>query len=131
MALAVAAGETATSLGIIIAFFRNRIFWIPAMPSKGCIYKMPLAGRTLSVDEMKGGLVIFEVSGDAGAGASGAVMFLGGDLVLSGFVGGVSGGSGQLPLLVATSKACVSFGGMTVIALPYNVGIAIYVGLIM
>ncbi len=107
----------------------NFSFSIPAMPSAGRIYKLPMAGRSLSLREMKGAFVMFEAGADFGAGASGAFMFLGGNSFAAGMAGAISPAL-NLPTLIATSKACVRFGGMTATLLPANVGVTIYVGMI-
>lgn len=103
-------------------------FSIPQMPSAGVIYKLPYAGRSLSLNEMKGPFVMLEVSGDVGAGLSGALMFLGGSTFWSSVAGTVSGGALQIPALLATSCACVRFGGLTASLIPVSAGINLYVG---
>jgi hypothetical protein len=105
-------------------------FSLPEMPSAGCVYKLPPAGDTLSLQEMKGGLIIIEVGADAGAGVSGGYMFLGGWLCLATALGVGSMGLLHVPTLLTTSNACVKFGGMTANAIPYNVGVAVYFGMI-
>ena len=109
----------------------NFTFSIPAMPSAGRIYKLPFAGWTLTEDELKGGFVMIEVGADWGAGAGGALMFIGGSVTLATIVGFSTMGAGQLPALIATSEACVAFGGMTATVVPVNAGISIYVGIIL
>jgi hypothetical protein len=100
------------------------------MPSAGRIYKLPFAGYTLGLKEMKGTFVMFELGADFGAGASAALMFLGGNAMIAGVAGAFLSVS-QLPALLATSNACVRFGGMTATLLPANAGVAIYTGVIL
>ena len=103
-------------------------FSIPQMPSAGVIYKFPFAGRSLSLGELKGAFVMIEVSGDVGAGLSGALMFLGGSTFWSSVAGTVSAGAMQIPTLLATSNACVRFGGLTASLIPVSAGVNLYVG---
>jgi hypothetical protein len=108
----------------------NFSFSLPAMPSAGRIYKLPFAGWTLTKDELQGGFVMIELTGDFGPGGSAAVMFIGGSQALATAAGLTTGGAMQIPALIATSEACVAFGGMTATLIPANVGITMYVGLI-
>lgn len=63
-----------------------------------------------------------------GPGWGECVMFLGGSLQAAAAASALSGGVMQIPALLATSNACVRFGGMTATVLPVNVGIAAYIG---
>jgi hypothetical protein len=65
----------------------NFSFSIPDMPSAGTVYKLPYAGKTLSLKELKGGFIMLQAGADAGAGRAKGVMFLGGDLQLAGLAG--------------------------------------------
>lgn len=103
----------------------NFSFSIPQMPSAGRVYKLPFAGRTLSLHELKGAFVMIEVGADFGPGGSGALMFLGGNTMI-----GAMAGPMQFPAMLATSNACVRFGGMTATLIPANAGINIYAGAI-
>jgi hypothetical protein len=95
------------------------------MPSAGTIYKLPYAGKTLSVKELRGAFILLQVGLDAGAGRAKAVMFLGGDLQLAAMAGPLF-----LQVLLVTSNACVRFGGMYASVLPFNAGATAYVGAI-
>jgi hypothetical protein len=103
-------------------------FSIPQFPSAGVIYKLPYAGRSLSLDELKGPFVMLEVSGDVGPGLSGALMFIGGSSFLANIAGTVSGGALRIPALLATSCAVVRFGGLTASVIPVSAGVSVYVG---
>lgn len=103
----------------------NFSFSMPDMPSAGTIYKLPYAGKTLSLKELKGGFVMLQAGIDAGAGRAKGVMLLGGDLQLAGTAGPLF-----LSVLMVTSNACVRFGGMYASVLPFNVGATAYVGMI-
>jgi hypothetical protein len=119
-------GGLGGSVGLsLVPFPGNFSFSIPAMPSAGVIYKMPFAGKTLSQSEFKGGLVMMELCADLGPGASGAVMFVGGNPYLAAAAGPLS-----LPALIATSNACVRFGGLTATLLPVNASATVYQGAI-
>lgn len=120
-------GGAGGSLGAsLIPFPGNFSFSIPQMPSGGVVYKLPSAGKTLSLSEMRGVFLLFELAADWGPGASGAVMFIGGNQVLASVVG-----PGMYVLaMLATSKACVRFGGMTATAVPFNAAASVYTGLI-
>ncbi len=123
-------GGLGGSLGLsLIPSPVNFSFSIPAMPSAGRVYKLPFAGRTLSVGELKGAFVMFEVGADVGVGAGGAFMFLGGSVLASSMAGAFNPGL-NLPALIATSNACVRFGGMAVTLLPVNASVTVYVGAI-
>ena len=56
----------------------NLSFSITDMPSFGKIYKLPFAGKALSLRELKGGLVIYQLAYDMSIGGSLGLMFLGG-----------------------------------------------------
>lgn len=117
-------GGLGGSIGLsLVPFPGNFSFSIPAMPSAGVIYKMPFAGKTLSESEFKGGLVMMELCGDLGPGLSGAVMFVGGNPYIAAAAGPLT-----VPALIATSNACVRFGGLTASLLPVNVSTTVYVG---
>jgi len=103
----------------------NFSFSIPEMPSAGRIYKLPFAGWTLTKDEMQGMFIMIEISGDFGAGGSAALMFIGGNTLLSSMAGPM-----MIPAVIASSEACVAFGGMTATLIPANVGITAYAGII-
>ncbi len=103
-------------------------FSIPQMPSAGKIYKLPFAGRSLSLREMKGLFVMLDISGDVGPGGSGSVIFLGGSYIASSVAGLVSAGTMQIPALLATCNAAVCFGGLTASVIPVNASINIYLG---
>jgi hypothetical protein len=120
-------GGAGASLGVsLVPFPGNFSFSIPQMPSGGMVYKLPFAGKTLSLSELRGVFLLFELAADWGPGASGAVMFIGGNPVLASLVG-----PGLYVLaMLATSKACVRFGGMTANALPVNASASVYTGLI-
>jgi hypothetical protein len=124
-------GGLGGSLGLsLIPFPGNFSFSLPQMPNAGTIYKLPFAGRTLSLRELQGAFVLMEVAADAGPGLSGALMFLGGSIIIATMVGAASAGTMQLPALIATSNGCVRFGGLTATLLPFNVGLSVYVGII-
>ena len=106
----------------------NFSFSIPQMPSAGRIYKLPFAGRTLSRRELSGPFVLLEIAADAGPGLSGALMFIGGSIVASTVAGAASAGAMTIPAIIATSNACVRFGGLTATLLPFNIGINFYIG---
>ena len=109
----------------------NLSFSMRAMPSAGRIYRMPFAGRKLTKDELLGGFVMFEAAADFGAGGSQALMFIGGNPGIAMLAGLPGAGVGQIGGLVASSKACVRFGGMTVTAVPVNASINVYIGFIL
>lgn len=108
----------------------NFSYSFPEMPSAGRIYKLPFAGWSLTLDELQGGFVMFEVAADVYAGGSAAVMFVGGNPMIAAAAASVSMGTMQIPALIASSEACVAFGGMTGTIVPANVGVSVYVGLI-
>jgi hypothetical protein len=101
----------------------NFSFSLPAMKSDGTIYKLPAAGRTLSLQEMKGGLMVFQMSADAGAGWTKAAIFMGGNRALA-----ASSGSLFTMVMFVTSKALLYFGGMSATLLPFNFGGTAYIG---
>jgi hypothetical protein len=103
----------------------NASFSIPAMPSTGTVYRLPAAGKQLTLNEMKGAFMMVEAGLDWSVGRAGGVMFLGGDYQLAAMTGPMF-----TLALIATSKACVSFCGMNVSALPVNIGANSYLGLI-
>jgi len=109
----------------LIPFPGNFSFSTPAMPSVGAIYRLPCGGKSLSLNELKGTFLMMELSADWGPGASGALMFLGGAPQLA-----VLAGPFVIPAFIATSKACVRFGGITATVLPVNAGATVYVGAI-
>lgn len=107
----------------------NFSFSLPKMPSTGKIYKLPFAGFSLSLNEMKGGFLMFEIAGDFGPGLSGSAMFIGGNVAIATAVGMASpGGALHIPALITTSKACVAFGGLTASLIPANVSVSIFAG---
>jgi hypothetical protein len=70
------------------------------------------------------------IAGDFGPGYGQALMFLGGSTRLAA-VAAMAPGAGtflQLAALLATSNACVRFGGMSATLLPGNVGFTAYIG---
>lgn len=103
-------------------------FSLPQMPSAGKIYKLPFAGRSLSLREMKGIFVMLDISGDVGPGGSGSAIFLGGSYLASAVAGIASAGALQIPALLATCNAAVLFGGMTVSVIPANASVTLYIG---
>jgi hypothetical protein len=103
----------------------NFSFSLPAMTSRGRIYKLPAAGKTLSLNEFKGGLVVFQLSADVGAGWTQAAIFMGGDYPLASATGPF-----VAMALLATSKAFLWFGGMSSTLLPGNLGTTAYLGMI-
>lgn len=124
-------GGIGGSLGVsLVPTPVNFSFSIPQFPSTGVIYKLPFAGRTLSLNELKGNFVMMELSGDLGPGGSGAIMFLGGSQIASSLAGAVSAGSMAIPALIATSNGAVMFGGMTATVIPVNASVIFYVGAI-
>lgn len=123
-------GSIGGSLGLsLIPSPVNFSFSIPEMPSAGTIYSLFAAGRTLTRDELSGVLVAYEVNADVGAGFAGSLMFLGGSWAL-GTAMMSTGGVLTIPALIASSKACVRFGGMTATLLPANVSGSFYLGYI-
>ncbi len=102
----------------------NLSFSITDMPSFGKIYKLPFAGKALSLNELKGGLVIYQLSYDMSIGASVGLMFLGGRLDAA------VTGPFFVPMLVATSNACVRFLATSISAVPLNTSAAAYVGMV-
>ncbi|MBS1797840.1 MAG: hypothetical protein JSS81_28730 [Acidobacteria bacterium] len=125
-------GGLGGSVGLsLIPFVGNFSFSITAMPSAGRIYKLPLAGRTLSLDELRGPFVALEVGADAGPGVGGALMFIGGSMLAANVAGSMTSGSMTLVALMATAKACAAFGGMTATVLPFNASISALVGAIL
>ncbi|MDB4972212.1 MAG: hypothetical protein JWN48_553 [Myxococcaceae bacterium] len=58
-------------------------------------------------------------------------MFLGGSPTMAAAFAVVGNGAMQLPALVASSKACVRFEGMSATVVPGNIGIAVYLGYIL
>jgi len=95
------------------------------MPSAGVVYKLPFAGKSHSQSELKGVFVTLELCADLGPGLSGAVMFIGGNPYLAAMAGPL-----YLSALIATSNACVRFGGLTATLLPVNASASAYVGAI-
>jgi hypothetical protein len=117
------------SVGLaLIPFPGNFSFSIPQMPSSGKIYQLPFAGKTLSLNELKGAFVLLGVAGDFGPGWGQSAMFLGGDIRIAIAMSVVTSAAMQVPTLIATSNACVRFGGMVATALPANLGFSAYVG---
>lgn len=122
-------GGIGGSLGVsLVPTPVNFSFSIPQMPSKGVIYKLPFAGRTLSSNELKGTFIQIEIAGDFGPGGSSSLMFLGGSYLAGVFASTLSFGTMQIPAMIATSNACVFFGGMTVSIIPANASVVFYVG---
>ena len=107
----------------------NFSFSIPEMPSSGTLYSLFAAGRTLTRDELSGAMIAYEVGADFGPGVSGCLMFIGGNWSLASAVMG-PGAALAIPVLVASSKAVVRFGGMTATVLPANVSGNFYIGYI-
>lgn len=103
-------------------------FSIPQFPSAGRIYKLPFAGRSLSLREMKGLFVMLDISGDVGPGGSGSIIFLGGSWLASSIAGALSAGFLQMPALLATCNAVVCFGGLTASVIPVNASVTVYLG---
>jgi hypothetical protein len=100
-------------------------FSVPDMPSSGVIYKLPSAGKALSLNEMKGAFMMIELAGDWSVGGAVGLMFLGGNYQLAAAAGPLSS-----LVLIASSKACVRFGGVGVTDLPVNLGVNSYIGTI-
>jgi hypothetical protein len=120
-------GGVGGSVGLsLVPFPGNFSFSIPAMPSAGVVYKLPFAGKSLSAGELKGQFLMFELAADWGPGASGALMFLGGNQTFASLVGPAL----YIPALIATSSACVRFGGMTATLIPVNASATVYTGII-
>ncbi len=69
-----------------------------------------------------------ELAGDLGAGGSGTIMYLGGSYLAGVLAGAASFGALQIPAIIATSNACVRFGGLTATLIPANIGVSFYVG---
>jgi hypothetical protein len=116
----------------LVPFPGNFSFSIPQMPSSGVVYKLPYAGGTLSESELRGAFVEITVAGDAGPGYGQSLMFIGGNVALASVLA-VAPGLGtflQLTALLATSNACVRFGGMSATLIPYNIGLSAYIGVI-
>jgi hypothetical protein len=116
----------------LVPFPANFSFSMPQMPSAGTVYKLPWAGEELSADELKGAFVQFAIAGDFGPGYGQALMFLGGSTRLAAFAA-LRPGAGsflQLAAVLATSNACVRFGGMSATLLPGKVGFTAYIGAI-
>ncbi|MDB4989510.1 MAG: hypothetical protein JWN04_4688 [Myxococcaceae bacterium] len=107
----------------------NVSFSIPDMPSSGTVYKLPFAGQTLNLNELKGAFVLFGIGADFGAGWSKSLMFLGGNALIAAAASYASYAL-MLPALLATSNACVQFGGMNATVVPCNAGVSVYVGLV-
>lgn len=118
------AGPTG-GFGNLIATPINFSISLPAMHSSGTIYKLPAAGKGLSLSEMRGAFLAVQVSGDVGAGWTEALIFMGGDFALAAAAGPLS-----TLVLLASSKALLWFGGMSATAVPYNIGATAYVGMI-
>lgn len=114
----------------LISFPVNLSFSIPQMPSAGTVYQLPFAGRTLSLGELKGPFVLLGAAADAGAGWGQSLMFLGGSMNIAAAAALVGGGGLHVAALLATSNACVRFGGMSSTVLPFNVGLCAYLGLL-
>jgi hypothetical protein len=112
-------------LGNLVPSPVNFSFSLPAMTSTGVIYKMPAAGKTLSESELKGGFMVFQASADVGAGISTAAIFMGGNYALA-----VASGPLFALVLLTTSKALLTFAGMSATLLPCNWGGTAYVGMV-
>jgi hypothetical protein len=118
-----------TSAGLaMIPFPGNISLSLPQMPSSGTVYTLPFAGATLTLHELRGAFVLVGLAGDFGAGWGQCLMFLGGNSLIASALGAASAGYLQVPALLASSNACVQFGGMSATALPTNVGVSAYVG---
>lgn len=90
-----------------------------------------MACGSLDEEELRGGAVLVDFSVDAGAGRDAAIMFLGGSMAFSaGAAVAALSSLAYIPALIATSNACVCFGGMGVTVLPFNVGASVYIGAI-
>lgn len=119
-------GGAGGSVGLsLVPFPGNFSFSIPAMPSAGVVYKLPFAGKSLSESELRGTFVMMELCADLGPGLSGAVMFIGGNPYLAAMAGPL-----YIPALIASSNACVRFGGLTATLLPVNASVTAYIGAI-
>lgn len=106
----------------------NFSFSMKQMPSTGVVYRLPFAGASLDRSELTGGCVMLEVAGDTGPGASGTMMFMGGNEFFALAAAALSAGTGYLPALIASSNGVVFFGGMTATLLPFNVSATVYIG---
>jgi hypothetical protein len=116
----------------LVPFPANLSFSMPQMPSSGTVYKLPYAGGTLSESELRGAFVQIGIASDFGPGYGQSLMFMGGSASLAAILNMMPGVGMILNLtaLLATSNACVRFGGMSATLLPGNVGLAAYVGAI-
>lgn len=110
----------------LVPFPAGFSFSIPAMPSSGTIYKLPFAGQSLCFNELRGCFLMAELGADAGAGRSTSLMFMGADPLVIGALPVQA----KIPALIATSNACVRFGGMYASALPFNASLSCYLGVI-
>ena len=107
----------------------NLSFSMVQMPSAGVVYRLPYAGRSVERRELSGGCVLLEIAGDTGPGASGTMMFLGGNQLFAITAGALTQTMGYLPALLATCNAVAFFGGMTATLLPVNVAATVYIGM--
>lgn len=122
-------GGVGGSVGVsLVPTIIDFAFSIPQMPSAGKIFKLPFAGRSLSLKEMKGIFVMLDISGDVGPGGSGSMIFLGGSYLASSIAGALTAGLLQIPAVLATCNACVCFGGLTASVIPVNASVNLYVG---
>jgi hypothetical protein len=91
-------------------------FYCQPLPRAGMLYKMPFAGKELSLAELTGGFIMYEVAGHAGLGGNAFIMFFGG--LASHFLAGISSLFGTpaayIPTLIATSNAFICSTGMTI-----------------
>ncbi|MCP5450038.1 MAG: hypothetical protein H6972_05665 [Gammaproteobacteria bacterium] len=119
-------GGLGSSVGLsLVPFAGNFSFSMPNMPSRGRIYKFPLAGSTLSLHELKGPFIEFEVAADSGPGGNLSCMFIGGSRIIASTS---LTPAGYIFDLMATAKAGVIFGGMTATVIPINANITGYIG---
>jgi hypothetical protein len=87
-------------------------------PSRGCVLKSPLVGRTLSLDEICGNYLLMDLSGGAFLGGSLAALFFGFNLpaetVLRAVVGYLRGTTGAWPILPSIMHGVVYMAGFNV-----------------
>jgi len=113
-------GGLGGSLGVgFIPFPGDLSFSLPQMPNAGVVYTLPRSGGSLTLSDFKGLCLTLELEGHFGPGAGGSMMFMGASEMLAAALGP----SLLVPVILATAKACVSFGGMTAGLIPGNASI--------
>ncbi len=115
----------------------NFTYAMPEMPSAGKVYSLPAAGFSLTEGELRGVMVLLEASGDIGPALGGSMMFLGGDpslaallLAMTSPMGPAVSVTSALMSLLASSEACVCFGGMAHTLIPFNLSLTVSIGLV-